>query len=1107
MSSCHRLKSPIVPSGSRSWRLQRPSRATLRPMVGCPTCGHENAPGAKFCSECGTAMPAFEAALREERKIVTVVFADLVGFTSRAERLDPEDVRALLSPYYSRLRTELERFGGTVEKFIGDAVVALFGAPVAHEDDPERAVRAALAIRDWVLDQDTELRLRIAVNTGEALIALGARPAQGEGMASGDVVNTAARLQAAAPVNSILVGDSTYRATRHVIDYRAVEPVEAKGKADPVGAWEAIEARSRVGDLLKTDRAPLIGRAKELGLVTDLLDRVRRERTSQLVTIAGVPGIGKSRLVAEFFGLVDQDPTEIVRWRQGRTPPYGDGVTFWALAEMVKAEAGILGSDAPDEAGAKLQRSVGLAISDPVEAQWVAGHLRPLVGISLGTEAGGDQRGETFAAWRRFLEALAENGPLVLVFEDLHWADVNLLDFIDHLVEWAGAVPLLIVCTARPELFERRPGWGGGARNATTLSLSPLSDTDTARLIGSLMAQPVIDLPLPETVQGIIAARIDALKPDEKSLLQDAAVIGKGFWLGAVAGTGDIDRTTAELRLHALERKDFIQRVRRSSVADEAEFTFLHVLVRDVAYGQIPRGQRAEKHVRAAGWIASLGRSEDHAEMLAHHYLSALELRRASGQPTDAAFAERALESLREAGARAFSLNAYANAARFFESALELAGEGTPERAHLLLRLGRARYFAGDYDAALLESASASLLAYGDQESAAESESLVGQVYWVRGEHDQAFAHLGRARELVEGRDVSAARASVASNLSRLLMLEGDDVEAVRGGREALSMAEQLGLDALRAHALNNIGVARVHVGDYGGFDDIEAAVAVAVEVKAPDEICRALNNLAATLWEFGQLARACTKWEEAAENAARFGQTGQRRFGRGVRVEFLYSLGRWDDSWDAANEFLAEVEAGRPHYLAPRVYTARALVRLGRDDVAGALSDAETALAQAPMAKDLQLLIPIVSGCANVIAESGDIDRAAAIVDEFMAQPEVMRGLRSISDVAHMMAWTFAAIGRAQEMIDALSGVESGWAEAARCYASGDLRRAADVCGDMDAVTDEAHDRQQLAEALIAQGRRAEADVELHRALSFYRSVGATRYVRRCESMLTASA
>ena len=223
--------------------------------------------------------------------------------------------------------------------------------------------------------------------------------------------------------------------------------------------------------------------------------------------------------------------------------------------------------------------------------------------------------------------------------------------------------------------------------------------------------------------------------------------------------------------------------------------------------------------------------------------------------------------------------------------------------------------------------------------------------------------------------------------------------------------------------------------------------------------------------------------------------------------MEFLYSLGRWDDSWNAANEFLAEVEAGRPHYLAPRVYTARALVRLGRDDVAGALSDAETALAQAPMAKDLQLLIPIVSGCANVIAESGDIDRAAAIIDEFMAQPEVMRGLRSISDVAHMMAWTFAAIGRAQEMIDALSGVESGWAEAARCYASGDLRRAADVCGDMDAVTDEAHDRQQLAEALIAQGRRAEADVELHRALSFYRSVGATRYVRRCESMLTASA
>src|SRR5438105_7962922 len=252
--------------------------------------GHDSQASAKFCSECGSAMAQVEAALREERKIVTVVFADLVGFTSRAERLDPEDVRALLSPYYARLRTELERFGGTVEKFIGDAVVALFGAPVSHEDDPERAIRAALAIRDWVLDEDTQLQLRIAVNTGEALIALGARPGEGEGMASGDVVNTTARLQTAAPVNGILVGETTYRATSQVITYREAAPVSAKGKAEPVRVWEAIEARARLGvDLAQLGGGPLIGRTQELDRLGDALARPRRDHSPQLVTIIGVP--------------------------------------------------------------------------------------------------------------------------------------------------------------------------------------------------------------------------------------------------------------------------------------------------------------------------------------------------------------------------------------------------------------------------------------------------------------------------------------------------------------------------------------------------------------------------------------------------------------------------------------------------------------------------------------------------------------------------------------------------------------------------------------------------------------------------------------------------
>jgi class 3 adenylate cyclase len=419
-------------------------------MPTCAACGQENPLGFRFCGACGAALTEQAESVQEERKVVTVLFADLVGFTSRAEQLDPEDVQALLSPYHARLRSELERFGGTVEKFIGDAVVALFGAPTAHEDDAERAVRAGLGIRDALAelnaaDPRLQLQVRVGIATGEALVRLGARPSEGEGMAAGDVVNTAARLQAAAPVNGVLVGEGTYRATERAIEYRETEPVQAKGKTEPVPVWEAVEARARLGvDVVQRDRAPLVGRREELDLLVDALSRVRRERAPQLVTLVGVPGIGKSRLVWELFGAVEAEP-ELVYWRQGRCLPYGDGVAFWALGEMVKAHAGVFETDTGDEAEAKLRNAVRDLVTDLGEAQWVESHLRPLVGLGGEAELGGDRRAEVFTAWRRFFETLAERRPLVLVFEDLHWADDGLLDFIDHLVDWAGDVPILVV--------------------------------------------------------------------------------------------------------------------------------------------------------------------------------------------------------------------------------------------------------------------------------------------------------------------------------------------------------------------------------------------------------------------------------------------------------------------------------------------------------------------------------------------------------------------------------------------------------------------------------------------------------------------------------------
>jgi len=519
-----------------------------------------------------------EVAQREERKIVTVLFADLVGFTSRSERMDVEDVRGTLAPYHALLREQLEHYGGTVEKFIGDAVMALFGAPAAHEDDPERAVRAALSIRaaiDRLNDEDPELDLhvRVGVNTGEALVVLSADAARGEGMASGDVVNTAARLQTAAPVDGILVGETTYHATDRAITYRSAEPIVAKGKSQPLRVWEAVEARARLGiDVVQRPATPLVGRGEEVDLLLDALRRCRSERAVQLVTLVGVPGIGKSRLVWELMQAVERDP-DFITWRQGRSMPYGEGVTFWALGEMVKAQAGILDTDLAGAAGQKLRATVADMISDPMEAAWVEEHVRALAGLAGVTSTSGNRYSEAAAAWRRFLEALADRHPLVLVFEDLHWADDALLDFIDHLADWSSNVSMLIVCTARPELLDRRGGWGGGKRNALTVALSPLNDSDIARLISTLLEEALLpaetqatllstaagnplyaeeyvrmlidrghlqhdrgrwrlsettELPVPESVHGLIAARLDDLPTDQKSLLQDAS----GMWTG-----------------------------------------------------------------------------------------------------------------------------------------------------------------------------------------------------------------------------------------------------------------------------------------------------------------------------------------------------------------------------------------------------------------------------------------------------------------------------------------------------------------------------------------------------------------------------------------------
>ncbi|HEU5477106.1 MAG TPA: AAA family ATPase [Gaiellaceae bacterium] len=1083
-------------------------------MVTCPACGQENPVGFRLCGMCGAALASAPAPAREERKVVTILFTDLVGSTARAEGLDPEDVRATLSSYYARLRAELEHHGGTVEKFIGDAVMAVFGAPVAHEDDPERAVRAALAIRDSVGE---ELQIRTAVNTGEALVALGARTVEGEAMVSGDVVNTAARLQSAAPVNGILVGEATYRATRTAIDYRDAPRVEAKGKAEPVKVWEAIAARSRFGsDVEQKLRTPLIGRERERGLLADALAHARTEQSAQLVTLVGVPGIGKSRLVAELFQLAEADP-DLISWRQGRSLPYGERVSFWALGEIVKAQAGILESDDAATADGKLVAMVDTLSDDDQEREWLTRHTRPLVGLEGADRA---EREEAFAAWRRLLEAAAEQRPLVLVFEDLHWADDGLLDFVDHLADWATTVPLLIVGTARPELLDRRPGWGGGKRNALTLSIGALSRDETAQLLQRLLDRPVLDadaqqavlqraegnplyaeeyarmlaehdggeLPLPETVQGLIAARIDALASEEKALLQDASVIGKVFWPGALPGAD-------ERTLHGLERKEFVRRDRRSSIAGETQFAFLHALVRDVAYGQMPRSERVERHRRVAAWLSSLAsdRSEDHAEMLAHHYHEALSLARAAGLDASALHGP-ARQAFADGARRAFSLGAGRTAHELALEALSLTVEGDRDRPELLLLAADAsRISDGDDVVTLGEAAVEGFLAQGDAGRAAEAVASLGSDHFHRGDIAAVRAARDRALELArqDPTSPSSARAMAGVGRSRYL-LDRDEQGALELSREALAVARESGDGRAEAISLNTIGLARVRSGDAEGLADIERSVELAAQSGALFHLVTSMNNLANVLWEVGRLADGSARIREARVLAERYGLAGLLRWNDAELVYDAYFRGELDTVVNAATTVLDEGLGAAGYQERPLLATrAWALLAQGRTDEA--LADAERALAGLrESGGDAQVASFILTTAARCLRIAGRHGEADSVLEEVLSgQPD---------DTTYDLPLDLVELGRGNEYL-ALTEGRAGhvWLEGGRAAASGDLERASAMYGSIGARFAEAW-------AALLAAERGDAS-RLDAALAYFEEQRATPYVQRCRALMQASA
>ena len=846
----------------------------------CPACGSEQPASATFCSDCGIALreDARRAADttddRQERRVVTVLFADLAGSTALGERLDPEDVRELQGELFELINTEVERFGGTTEKFAGDAVLAVFGIPQAHEDDPERAVRAALAVRDSFGSftervhgrHGADVGLRIGVNTGEVVAGREAA-ARGELMVSGDAVNVAARLQQHANPGEVLVGQRTQAATSRTISYREHEALEAKGKSEPVASWVAVSAAGQQEPAprgIAGLTAPLVGRNEELAVLSAVAARVERERAPQLVTLFGPAGVGKSRLLAE---LVERLPG--ARLVRGRCLPYGEGITFWPLAEAAKAHAGILDTDPADVALSKLRTAIESVVpEDQAErvleaATWTIGFALP--GVSaVGTDPHEVVR-RLQDGWTRYVAALGREQLTVVAIEDIHWASSALLDLVEQLAENLADTQVLLVCTARLELLELRPTWGAGKQNATALSLTPLSPADAAQLVSSLLGEAQVpedvrervlasaegnpfyleemlnmlieegalerrnggwastdrlaDVSIPDSVHGVIAARIDLLEAASRDALRRCSVVGRIFWPAAV----DVDEGV----IAALVRSGLVSDSVDSVMAGMREFAFKHALTRDVVYATLPRPERRELHRRVGEWIQDVApdRSGETVELAAYHYGQAL----AYGED-DPAVSQRAFELLLAASEAAFGRGAFEAARMQLDRALELAVDDS-QRAAGELALARLDATEALNDSALERlDVVESLLGPGDAELRSDALGWRSRVCWLTGRWDEALASANGAVAALAGLPESPPQlARALARQSQIEMLK-QRPEAVELAREAIAVARRVGDSFAEVNARINIFTQEATHGIAPDPDDIASIVEAATE-------------------------------------------------------------------------------------------------------------------------------------------------------------------------------------------------------------------------------------------------------------------------------------
>jgi class 3 adenylate cyclase/tetratricopeptide (TPR) repeat protein len=975
-------------------------------MDRCPACGADLPAGARFCPFCGHPLEARPPA-SEERRVVTILFVDLVGFTERSDRADPEDVRRTLVPFHRRVKEDLERFGGTLDKFIGDAVMGVFGAPVAHEDDPVRAVRAALWILETMEDlrrDDPHLAVRVAVNTGEAVVSFGSGPQVGEAVA-GDVVNTASRMQSLAPRDSVVVGEDTLYALGDRFEVEALPPAAVKGKSEPLEVWRVVAERAA----REPERSPFVGRELELVSLQGEFDRVEHDGSCRVVTLLAEAGVGKTRLATELAHRLGDRARRI----SGSCPPYGEGVTFAPVEQSIRQLARFEPTDDAATGVARLEDLASSVEVRPDDRRWLIETLRAVLALGAERDGAPIASEEVAQAWASVLAWAASDRPLLLVLEDLHLAAPTLLDIVRATVELLSPWPVLVLATARPDPSGSPEAWG----TSTVLSLEPLADAETrqllgasgleralseavagavieraagnplfaieiARMVGEAERPDLAELVVPGSVQAVIAARLDAIPAAWRSLAPDAAVLGDEVWADALATVGERPQEDARRGIEELVGRGLVER-RPSSLPGIEAYGFTHALIREVAYGRLPRAARARRHLAAGGWLERTAgeRADEWAESLARHYASAAELGAAAGEAgVRAAALEPAVRWLVTAGDRAVRVDTAA-AFALFERALALAPSGSAERELALRRSTYAGRRSGSLDAAeILDRHLEGLeIARGRGDDVAVGEWLTraGTQLAVVGEGDRARATLAEAVEVLERCPPGRALAAAYAHRAQEDLFAGDTRDAMDLADRALALLED-DRDEIAIMALHLRGDARCSMGDLdGGFGDLEEALRRSEDGGSFGDIVTSRNYLAEWRWAVEGPAAGLAEWEMALELAERRNVRSQASYTKAGALAALLDSGAWDRALAWGDDLLAVPEGRLDPAVVVAAHAVRTHVLLARGRRADVV-DPDELVGLAERIQELHALAPALVAAAAVELADGDAPAAA---------------------------------------------------------------------------------------------------------------------------------